>query len=33
MLRLFYAYCGFFDLCFLSVGKEGGALSLSKAGM
>lgn len=30
MLRLFSAYCGFLDLCFLSVGKEGGAFSLSK---
>lgn len=33
MLGLFYAYCGFLDLCFLSVGKEGDALPLSKVGM
>lgn len=30
MLRLFYGYCVFFDLCFLSVGC---ALSLSKSGI
>lgn len=33
MLRLFYTYCGFLDICFLSAGKEGDALPSSKVGV